>query len=90
MLNIAITGLMPRHQTPVSIGEEDMREMYLIAETHKKVVHIVHFNNLIARNNFFRGKIELSPRSRVWINEDLTMLKEFLARSLEVLGQQDL
>ena len=91
MKNIIITGLMPRHQNPsglcefaynemgVSIGEEDIADMYLILGTHDRVVHLVRFANQSARNNFFRGKIQLSPRARVWINEDLTKLKESIA-----------
>ena len=63
----------------LSMSEEDLADMYLIAETADRVVHIVKFRNQLARNNFFRGKIHLSPRARVWINEDLSKAKESIA-----------
>ena len=59
----------------VTICIEDIGDMYLIAETMEKVVYVIKFTNQMARNNFFRGKIHLSPRARVWINEDLTKEK---------------
>ena len=82
MLNIIISGLMPHHQIPqglckfaynemgVKLSENDIADMYLLAETVEKVVHLVKFRNQHVHNAFFKGKIQLSPRARVWINED--------------------
>ena len=87
-LNIIITGLLPRHSDPpglcefaytemgVNLAEHDISQIMVIAESHEKVVHmhLIRFSNQRARNEFFKGRIQLSPRVRVWINEDLTKL----------------
>ena len=92
MLNIIITSFMPHHQIPqglcefaynemggVELSENDIADIYLLAETMEKVVHLVKFWNQHIRNAFFKGKIQLSPRARVWINEDLNKIKESIA-----------
>ena len=91
MMNIIVTGLLPRHQSAEGICEfaynemgvelsvEDIVHVITIAETPNRVVNLVKFSNLRARNDFFRGRIQLSPRARVWVNEDLTKIKESLA-----------
>ena len=68
MMNIIVTGLLPRHQSTEGICEfaynemgvelsvEDIVHVITIAETPNRVDNLVKFNNLRARNDFFRGR----------------------------------
>ena len=88
---IIITGLMPRFQSTLGIcefawteigvqpKEQYISHMYVIVEKWEKIVHLINFSNQHARNVLFKGRIQLSPRTCVWINEDLSKLNESIA-----------
>ena len=89
--NLIITGLPNRYQSipgvcrfaieemGVEIQETDVACMYIIVETAIKTMFLARFTNQRARNNFYRGRLQLTPRSRIWINEDLSRAKETLS-----------
>ena len=69
------------HELNVELSMEDTSSFTKMFDSPTRIVHLVTFKGMDARNAVYRARGNLGFRSRVWLNEDLIPHKEQLALS---------
>ena len=99
-LNLLITGLPhDLHSTQgvlrfaynklnLNIAEEEIIQVFKIAETNRGPIIKVRFHNILTRTAFYKARTRLGPSTSIWINEDLIKINEGIAyEARQIVGK---